>query len=169
MDNKKLGIILIMIGILLAGTIYMVKAREDSIIRKIVQEQGSCFLEDGTCLHEDRSIIFYVIGWIFSGAIIALGLYLLFFEKSQKEIISTLENQKQIQNEDEKFEQFFELVHMMTIDDNMLDEELNLCKIFAKKFGYKNGQKLVNTIAQNIKNGLSWQESKTRVAMYQST
>lgn len=72
-------------------------------------------------------------------------------------------------NEDKKFEQFFELVHMMTIDNKMLDDELNLCRIFAKKFGYKNEHELVNIIAEHISNGLSWQESKVIVAMYQLT
>lgn len=70
------------------------------------------------------------------------------------------------EDSDRKFEQFFELVHMMTIDDKMHDEELNLCQIFAKKFGYKNGQELVNVIAQNIGNGLDWQETRKRLVMY---
>ena len=92
---------------------------------------------------------------------------------SEKELNKIKEDPAKIkfelpENEDKKFEQFYELVHMMTIDNDMLPEELNLCKIFAKKFGYKNGQELVNMIAQNINNGLSWQESKIRVAMYQS-
>jgi len=34
---------------------------------------------------------------------LALGVYLIFFEKSQKEIVRTLENQKKIQTEEEKF------------------------------------------------------------------
>ena len=70
------------------------------------------------------------------------------------------------EDSDRKFEQFFELVHMMTIDDKMHDEELNLCQIFAKKFGYENGQELVNVIAQNIGNGLDWQETRKRLAMF---
>lgn len=70
-------------------------------------------------------------------------------------------------DENKKFEQLFDLVQMMIIDDQIFNEELNLCKIFAKKFGYKNGEEMVNIIAQNIANGLSWQESKERVGMYQ--
>ena len=104
MDNKKLGLILILIGILLIISIQMVKVKEDTIIRKIVAEQGSCFLADGTCLHDDRDATFYYIGWIISAVIIALGLYLIFFEKSQKEIVSALENQKHIKINEEKFD-----------------------------------------------------------------
>ncbi len=103
MDNKKLGIMLLVTGLLLVGVIYMVKVREDAIINKVIAEKGSCFLEDGTCLHEDRNVALYIGGWIVSASIIALGTYLLLFEKSQKAIISTLEKQKQIQTEEEKF------------------------------------------------------------------
>jgi len=104
MDNKKLGLILIVIGILLILSIQMVKVKEDAIIKKIVAEQGSCFLADGTCLHDDRDATFYYIGWIISSVIIALGFYLIFFEKSQKEIVSALEQQKQIKVTEEKFD-----------------------------------------------------------------
>ena len=103
MDNKKLGIILILMAIFLTSILFIVKSREDAIINKVINEKGSCFLEDGTCLHADRDITLYILGWIFSAATAALGLYLIFFEKSQKAIISTLENQKKIQVEDEKF------------------------------------------------------------------
>ena len=104
MDNKQLGVILLIIGILLSLTIYGVKVKEDSIIRKVVSDQGTCFLEDDTCLHEDRNMAFYVISWIFSAVIIALGLYLMLFEKSQKAILGALEKQKHIKLNEEKFD-----------------------------------------------------------------
>ena len=104
MNNKKLGTILFVIGIVLAVTMYAVKAKEDAIIEKIISEKGSCFLEDGTCLHRDRNTIGYTLGGIFSAAIIALGAYLIFFEKSQKAILSTLEKQKQIKVKEERFD-----------------------------------------------------------------
>ncbi len=104
MNNKKLGTILIIIGIILVASIYVAKAKEDALIDKIVNEEGSCFLDDGTCLHEDRDASFYILGWIFSIAIITLGAYLVFFERSQKEIVSALKEQKQIKVGEEKFE-----------------------------------------------------------------
>ena len=104
MDNKQLGVILLIIGILLSLTIYGVKAKEDSIIREVVSDQGTCFLDDGTCLHEDRSTFFYIMGWTLSAILMALGLYLMLFEKSQKAIIGALENQKNIKVNEEKFE-----------------------------------------------------------------
>ncbi|MBW2966535.1 MarR family transcriptional regulator [Candidatus Woesearchaeota archaeon] len=104
MDNKKLGIIILIIGIILASVVYIIKIREDYVINKIIEQEGSCFLDDGFCLHADRNTTFYIIGWIVSATIIALGIYLLFFEKSQKVIISTLEKQKKIQTQEEKFD-----------------------------------------------------------------
>jgi len=104
MENKKLGVILIVVGILLISVIYINKYQEDKLINKIVLEQGSCFLEDGTCLHEDRSSVLEILGLIISAVVIALGIYLIFFEKSQKEIVSALGKQKQIKVDEEKFD-----------------------------------------------------------------
>ena len=67
---------------------------------------------------------------------------------------------------EEKFEQFYELVKMMTIDDDIDSAEINLCKIFAKKFEYDNGEEMINIIIENIKYGLDWKESLERVTMY---
>ena len=69
-------------------------------------------------------------------------------------------------NKEEKFEQFYELVNMMTIDQDIDSAEINLCKIFAEKFGYEKDDEMINVIVENIKNGLDWQESMARVSMY---
>ena len=85
MNQKQIGIILIVIGILVASSVFYMKYNEDVYINKIIVEQGgSCYLPDGTCLHEERSIFPYVIGWIISAAIIMLGIYLVLFDKTQK-------------------------------------------------------------------------------------
>ncbi len=84
MNQKQIGIILIIIGVLLASFIGLVKEREDNAIRLMVQEKGSCFLDDGTCLHDDRNISLFVIGWIFSGILILLGIYIAFIDNTQK-------------------------------------------------------------------------------------
>ena len=70
------------------------------------------------------------------------------------------------QNKDEKFEQFYELVHMMTVDHDIDRAEMSLCKIFAKKFDYEKSDDMINVIVENIKNGLDWKESMSRVGMY---
>lgn len=84
MNQKQIGIILIVVGLLLAGLVSLLNAREENAIRLIVQERGSCFLEDGTCLHDDRSIALFVAGWVFSGILILLGIYIGFIDKTQQ-------------------------------------------------------------------------------------
>ena len=68
------------------------------------------------------------------------------------------------EDSNEKFEQFYELVNMMTIDGKVMDEEMRLCRIFARKFGYNNPDELVEKVTLNIGNGQSWEETHKRVA-----
>lgn len=113
MDNKKLGWILIGVGILLAVIVLGIKLQEDAVIKQVVDTTGSCYLTDGTCLHDEANakMIYYIIGWFFAAIVIALGFFLVFFERSQKEmisaqkeIVSDLNKSKQIKVEGEKFD-----------------------------------------------------------------
>ncbi len=64
-----------------------------------------------------------------------------------------------------RFNQLFELVHMMVIDKYIDSEEIKLCGMFAKKFGYnpeKTGE-LVEALANNIQNGKTSGEARKRV------
>lgn len=65
----------------------------------------------------------------------------------------------------EKFHQLYDLVHMMTVDNNVHDEELKLCNLFAVKFGYKRERvkELIETIRSNIKNKQGHDETMKRV------
>lgn len=85
MNQKQIGIIIISIGVLMIAFLAMAKVREESYIRLIVERNnGSCFLEDGTCLHQDRSFLSYIFGGTLSGVLIIFGIYLTFFDKTQK-------------------------------------------------------------------------------------
>ncbi|MBY0436142.1 MAG: TerB family tellurite resistance protein [Cyclobacteriaceae bacterium] len=66
-----------------------------------------------------------------------------------------------------KFEQLYDLVHMMSIDTSVHDEELKLCNLFAIKFGYKREivPELISTIRGNIQNKQSSAETMKRVQM----
>lgn len=101
MDNKKLGIILIIICLLLGGLVF-------AFSQKLAEQaEAGCECEEmqdgGFCPHEEQTPVLSYLGIALISAIAALGIYLLFFEKSQKAIISTLEKQKQIQLAEEKF------------------------------------------------------------------
>ena len=102
MDNKKLGIALVVFCIFIAVIFFSFKSQIAEINAAgctcdVMEEGGVCTAEQSTV-----GIIDYVsLALIFS--MLALGIYLIFFEKSQKAIVSTLEKQKQIQTEEEKF------------------------------------------------------------------
>ncbi|MBU0471497.1 MAG: hypothetical protein KKF65_02660 [Nanoarchaeota archaeon] len=83
MKQKQIGIILIILAIILSIFTYTLKAREEKYINNIIHETGSCFLSDGTCLHADRNIYIYIIGWAMSIAIGIFGIYLI-IDKTDK-------------------------------------------------------------------------------------
>ncbi|MBW3014169.1 hypothetical protein KY335_02905 [Candidatus Woesearchaeota archaeon] len=102
MDNKRLGVVLILICIALGFVVFafnteLSKHAEASCDCDIMEEGGFCPHEAGTSWQTYLGII------IISG-MAALGIYLLFFEKSQRAIISTLEKQKHIQVGEERFD-----------------------------------------------------------------
>ena len=67
------------------------------------------------------------------------------------------------EDDNEKFEQFYELVNMMTIDGKIFDEEMNLCVIIGKKFGYNNVHETLEAMIEDIKNGLPMEDTRNSV------
>jgi len=67
----------------------------------------------------------------------------------------------------EKFSQLYDLVHMMSIDNQIHDEEAKLSVLFAIKFGYPriHVKELIETIRQNIQNKQSYDETMKRCKM----
>jgi DNA-binding MarR family transcriptional regulator len=114
MNQKQIGIILLVVGIIIACLVYVAKVREDRAIAQIIIAQGgSCYLPDGTCLHEDRDYTPFIIGWIVSGALLILGVYLVLFDKTQQaladhqRLVSTaLEHAKRHDKEKDEFHAF---------------------------------------------------------------
>ncbi len=102
MDNKKLGIFLLIIGIILGTLMLFI----NSLVNDSLDSACGCseMQENGFCPHEAQTLWPVYLGLILISALIALGIYMIFFEKTQKEIISVLENQKKIQTEEEKYE-----------------------------------------------------------------
>ena len=64
-----------------------------------------------------------------------------------------------------KFNQLYELVHMMVVDKYIDSEEVKLIGAFAKKFGYQEerADELVQALADNIQHGNSPADAKKRV------
>jgi uncharacterized tellurite resistance protein B-like protein len=65
----------------------------------------------------------------------------------------------------EKFDQFYDLVHMMSIDKTVHSEEMKLCNVFAVKFGYSRDRagELIKSIQSNISNKQSHADTFKRL------
>ena len=65
----------------------------------------------------------------------------------------------------EKFHQFYDLVHMMSVDNSIHDEEMKLCNLFAVKFGYPRERtgEMIKSIQSNIQNSQSHEETFKRI------
>jgi uncharacterized tellurite resistance protein B-like protein len=68
-------------------------------------------------------------------------------------------------NEEAKFTQLYDLVHMMTVDRNIHAEELRLCEIFAIKFGYRKEvvREMIDMIRENIEKWIGPKETMLMV------
>jgi uncharacterized membrane protein len=84
MRTKHIGLIIILAGILIGILTVMMYLRETKLINEFVMEQGTCYLADGTCLHEDRSYTPYILGLIATVGLFTLGIYLILLDKTQK-------------------------------------------------------------------------------------
>jgi len=67
------------------------------------------------------------------------------------------------EDDSKKFEQFYELIHMMIIDDGIHPDEENLCVIFARKFRYPNVREVIKATTEYINKGLSPEKAKNRL------
>jgi DNA-binding MarR family transcriptional regulator len=83
MDIKKVGYILIGIAILLAILVFSISLRDEAIAQAYVEEYGSCVTDEGICLHDEKNTTFF-FGSLFVLGIGLFGIYLAFFDKSQK-------------------------------------------------------------------------------------
>ena len=101
MENKKLGILLIIISLIVGGVFIYFTTN----LSKQSQELG-CFDKKGCLVIERGLSISHIAIGIFS-FILALGFYLLFFNKTEKAIMEKLEKEKDEKIDNAKFEMLF--------------------------------------------------------------
>lgn len=101
MDNKKLGGLLIISALGLGIILFTLNTSLSSKLESACQCTDS---ELGYCPHENQIPWQTYSGMILLSGIAALGVYLVFFEKSQKEIITQLNNHKLKESTKKKFE-----------------------------------------------------------------
>ncbi|MBW2999006.1 hypothetical protein KY321_05700, partial [Candidatus Woesearchaeota archaeon] len=112
MNQKHIGIIILILGIIFAYSTYVEQKETSEQIQDLVLETGSCFQDDGTCLHEESSKD-GMIGWIISTAAILFGLYIGFIDKTQKvlqehqvKVSKALEESKRLEKEKDEFQAY---------------------------------------------------------------
>jgi uncharacterized tellurite resistance protein B-like protein len=68
---------------------------------------------------------------------------------------------------EERFKQLYDLVQMMSIDNEVHPDEAKLCNLFAIRFGYQREhvKDLIEVIRSNIKNGQNATETMKRVSL----
>ena len=97
MENKKVGIIILIITILLGILIFSIISRLNNTSREL-----GCF-PNQECLTIEKSLsISHVAVGILSFAF-ALGFYLIFFSKTEKAILDRLEKDERLKTKDERF------------------------------------------------------------------
>ncbi len=84
MNQKHIGIIVIIIGLILSGFVYTFKQQADYAAGQVLEETGTCITEQG-CLHEKNNNLF-LLGMVLSVSTFILGVYLIFFDKTQQQL-----------------------------------------------------------------------------------
>ena len=84
MNQKHIGIIVIIIGLILSGFVYTFKQQADYAAGQVLEETGTCITEQG-CLHEKNNNLF-LLGMVLSVSTLVLGIYLIFFDKTQQQL-----------------------------------------------------------------------------------
>jgi len=101
MDNKKIGILLISVCFILGFIIFTFNHALNT------QTEAACSCTEmsnlGYCPHKSTTSWQTYLGIILISGMTALGIYLIFFDKSQKDIAQILKKQKHIQIQEEKF------------------------------------------------------------------
>lgn len=110
MDNKKLGFLIIFIGMVFVVVLSVLKIQIDQQADSLMAlSGGNCFLENGKCIHEQSFIPFAAgIGTIV--LTIGLGIYLISFSKTtksfetvQKDILKKIDTTKKVELKEDKF------------------------------------------------------------------
>lgn len=110
MNNKMLGWALIIFAVLMLSVLFYIKLSIDGAYQAQIDfyaaTGGTCPTDPNICPHTQKAkaqIPIYV-GSAIMLAVASLGFYLIFFEKSQQEVIKALKETKDEKLKDEKFD-----------------------------------------------------------------
>jgi len=106
MDNKKLGLILVVFSVILFVLLGIIRVSVYNAYEPQITYYGeSCPSDPKICPHSlrEKALIPINAGFVIAFGILSLGIYLIFFEKGQKELIKTLKETKEEKLGEEKF------------------------------------------------------------------
>ncbi|NQU78849.1 hypothetical protein HQ545_03710 [Candidatus Woesearchaeota archaeon] len=108
MDNKTLGLALMGAAIFMVVLLFFIRAGMVASFEvqaeESIAEIGTCHADGDECPHEQMQggqlLIFLAVAVMFG--VLSLGAYLYFFERSQKEIVASLNKRETVLKKDEK-------------------------------------------------------------------
>jgi ribosomal protein S25 len=115
MNNKKLGFLIIFIGIVFIIVLTVFKIQRNQLTGSLMTlSGGNCFLETGKCVHEQSNLPF-VAGSAVIAFTISLGIYLIYFSKTaktfedtQKTILKKIDTTKNVDLKEKRFKYIME-------------------------------------------------------------
>jgi predicted transcriptional regulator len=112
LSKKTIAIVFLIFSLLTSLFSLAIKTEHDRLIEKIIsQNSGSCYLADGTCLHNEGKNVFEYFGFIISTIMLLFSIFLLIFDKEEEKKSTHTIMQK----------------HSKKIDENILsDDEKNI-------------------------------------------
>lgn len=110
LKRRILGSIIIGIAVIFLISLIVFKIQINTLTEQLMIETGGSCIKDNECLHEQSDIPMY-IGIAIAFITLALGIYLIAFEKSQeyvesmqREIVSSLKDSRKKQDKNDRFE-----------------------------------------------------------------
>ena len=132
MNKRYLGAIIILLSIFSAATTYFIYEQGQNTLDSIIEEKGSCFLDDGTCIHAQSNLAIFILSLV-PVALFVLGLYILIFDRAENylrehhiQVSTALENAKQHEKEKDEFFSFLNAFN---------DEEQSILKVIREQEG----------------------------------
>jgi len=110
MDNKKIGFLIIFIGIIFTIVLFIFKIQLTILTNSLMTlSGGTCISETGDCIHEQSNLPF-VIGIVAIVLTISFGIYMIyiskttkFYENAHKDILDTIKSAKKTESKEERF------------------------------------------------------------------
>jgi len=103
--DRKLASIILALGIVVIAITLGFRANEERYIDNYIEASGSCYLADGTCLHDDRNNALFITGIAVGISLLLIGSYM-FFDRSREILTESSRKVAQALRESKKKDEF---------------------------------------------------------------